>query len=201
VTRPGWKSHGCYPRAMDAAGLESDPELALRVARGGADAGAAETELYRRLAPRVRLYGLRHLRDPAAADDLVQEVLLLTLERLRAGRVRELDRLASFVLGACRLVVWNQRRGRSRRADLLARHAGEFASRTEPDLLRLDLGRLRDCLSRLAARERAVLVETFYEERPSAAIASRLGITSENVRTVRHRAFARVRDCVRGAEA
>ena len=47
---------------------------------------AAETELYRRLAPRVRLYGLRHLREPHAAADLVQQVLLMTLERLRAGK-------------------------------------------------------------------------------------------------------------------
>ena len=59
----------------------------------------------------------------------------------------------------------------------------------------------RECLGRLAERERAVLVETFYEERPSAAIAERLGLTPDNVRTVRHRAFVRLRDCVRGGEA
>ena len=41
----------------------------------------AEAELYRRLAPRVRLYGLRHLRDAQAAADLVQQVMLITLER------------------------------------------------------------------------------------------------------------------------
>jgi len=179
----------------------SDGELALRVAAGGADAGAAESELCRRLAPRVRLYGLRHLRDPASAGDLVQEVLLLTLERLRAGRVREPDRLVSFVFGACRLVVANRRRGRRRRTDLLDRHAGAFPSRTEPDLLRLDLDRLRECLGRLAERERAVLVDTFYAELPSAAIADRLGLTPDNVRTVRHRAFVRLRDCVHGGEA
>lgn len=179
----------------------SDAELAGRVAAGGGDAALAEAELFRRLAPRVRLYGLRHLRDPSSADDLVQEVLLLTLERLRAGRVREPGRLASFVLGACRLVVWNQRRGRRRRAELLDRHPGAFPSRTEPDLVRLDVGRLRECLARLGERERAVLVETFYEERPSAAIADRLGLSPDNVRTVRHRAFVRLRDCVRGGEA
>lgn len=176
----------------------SDAELALRVAAGGEGAAAAETELCRRLAPRVRLYGLRHLRDSSAADDLVQEVLLLTLERLRAGRVREPERLVSFVLGACRLVVRNQRRGRRRRADLLDRHAGAFPSHAEPDLLGFDLDRLRECLERLAERERAVLVETFYAELPSAVIAAGLGLTPDNVRTVRHRAFVRLRDCVRG---
>jgi RNA polymerase sigma-70 factor (ECF subfamily) len=61
-----------------------DAELARRIAAAGArpDAGA-EAELCRRLAPRIRLYGLRHLRDPHAAHDLVQQVLLATLERLR----------------------------------------------------------------------------------------------------------------------
>lgn len=179
----------------------TDAELALRVGAGGEAAAAAETELCRRFGPRVRLYGLRHLRDAAAADDLVQDVLVLTLERLRAGRVREPDRLASFVFGACRLVVWNQRRGRRRRADLLDRHTGAFPGHTEPDLLRLDVDRLRECLARLAQRERSVLVDTFYAELPSGAIAAGLGLTPDHVRTLRHRAFVRLRDCVRGGAA
>jgi RNA polymerase sigma-70 factor (ECF subfamily) len=182
-------------------GEASDGELARRVAAGGRGAAEAESELCRRLAPRVRLYGLRHLRDAAAADDLVQEVLVLTLERLRAGRVRDPDRLASFVFGACRLVVRNLRRGRRRREDLLGRFAFTFPQTTTPDALALDRGRLRECLARLAERERTVLVLTFYAEQPSAEIAARLGTSPENVRTVRHRAFGRLRDCVKGADA
>jgi RNA polymerase sigma-70 factor (ECF subfamily) len=184
----------------DAAALEAVPDgvLAARVAAGDTGAPAAEAELVRRLAPRVRLYGLRHLRDAAAADDLVQEVLLLTLERLRAGRVREPERLASFVLGSCRLVVRNLRRGRRRRDALLDRFSAVFPRRSEPDSLLLDRARLRDCLARLAERERAVLVLTFYAEEPSGAIAARLGLSAENVRTVRHRAFGRLRLCVTG---
>jgi RNA polymerase sigma-70 factor (ECF subfamily) len=187
-------------RAIRAASgrTVSDGELARLVSAAGEAAAEAEEELCRRLAPRVRLYGLRHLRDAASADDLAQEVLLLTLERLRAGRIREPDRLASFVLGACRLVVRNLHRGRRRRAALLDRHAGLFASRAEPDLLPLDLDRLRECLGSLGPRERAVLVATVYAELPSAAIAAGLGLTPDNVRTVRHRAFVRVRDCVLG---
>jgi hypothetical protein len=50
----------------------SDGDLARAVAaRGPSEAEAAESELYRRFAPRVRLYGLRHLRDEDAARDLV----------------------------------------------------------------------------------------------------------------------------------
>ena len=54
-----------------------DATLVRRIAAapGGGDVGA-ETELYRRLAPRVRLYGLKHLRDHHAAADLVQQVMI-----------------------------------------------------------------------------------------------------------------------------
>ena len=187
----------------DSAGLRaaSDGDLARRVASRDGGAAEAECELCARLARRVRLYGLRHLRDAAAADDLVQDVLVLTLERLRSGRVRDPDRLASFVLGACRLVVWNDRRGRSRRGALLERFPEAFARRVEPDGLLLDVARLRECLARLAERERSVVVLTFYAEESSGAIAERLGLTTENVRTVRHRAFVRLRRCVNGGDA
>ena len=187
----------------DGAGLAaaSDGELARRVASQEAGAREAEGELCGRLAPRVRLYGLRHLRDEAAADDLVQDVLVLTLERLRAGRVRDPDRLASFVLGACRLVVWNHRRGRRRRGALLDRFSAVFPRRAEPESVLLDGGRLRDCLARLAERDRSVLVLTFYAEEPPSAIAAQLGLSPENVRTVRHRAFIRLRRCVQGGES
>jgi RNA polymerase sigma-70 factor (ECF subfamily) len=151
--------------------------------------------------PRVRLYGLRHLRDGAAADDLVQEVLVLTLERLRAGRVREPDRLASFVLGACRLVVRNLRRGVRRRQGLLDRYAAVFPTRSELDPTSLDRDRLRECLQRLAERERTVLVLSFYGEQAASEIALTLGTSDANARTIRHRAFGRLRDCVRGGAA
>ncbi len=105
-----------------------DGALARRVAAAGAAPGAnfdqaAEAELCRRLAPRVRLYGLRHLRDRHAAADLVQQVLLLTLERLRAGEVREPERIASFVLGTSRMMVMEMRRGTRRREELLEKWA------------------------------------------------------------------------------
>ena len=57
----------------------SDEALARRIAGGlPGSTDAEEAELYRRFAPRVRLYGRRHLQNDAAADDLAQDVLLLT---------------------------------------------------------------------------------------------------------------------------
>ena len=78
----------------------SDAALVQCVAKGQHE---AEAEVCRRLGPRIRLYGLRHLHSASAADDLVQHVLLKTLEALRAGRLREAVKRAPFVLGTCRM--------------------------------------------------------------------------------------------------
>jgi len=178
----------------EGAAAESDAELAGRV-RGGDR--AAEAELFRRLGPRVRLYGLRHLRDPAAADDLVQDVIVLMFASLRAGKVREEERLASFVLGTCRRIVADLRRGAARRERLLERFGAELVpaagTHEEPSF---DLDRLRRCLERLSERERSVVVLSFYAERRSAEIASEVGLSAANVRVVRHRALVRLRGCM-----
>ena len=74
----------------------NDAELVRQI--GSGTDRQAEAELFRRMAPRVRLYGLRHMRDEHAAEDLTQQVLITTIEALRAGRLREPEKLASFLL-------------------------------------------------------------------------------------------------------
>ena len=80
-------------RGSAATGLStaSDGDIARAIAAAAGAAQAEESELYRRFARRVRLYGLKHLRDEAAAADLAQQVLLVTIQRLRAGEVRNPD--------------------------------------------------------------------------------------------------------------
>src|ERR1044071_1532998 len=118
-----------------------DSDLAQRIAapRGDAD---AEAELCRRFAPRIRLYGLRHLRSAAGAADLVQDVLLMTLTKLRAGALRDSGKLASFILGTCRQRVIDGRRGGLRRERILETFAASFVDAEEPgeplDLQRLE---------------------------------------------------------------
>jgi len=58
--------------------IELDDAELVRKIGSGTDR-EAEAELFRRMAPRIRLYGLRHLRDEHAADDLAQQVLVTTL--------------------------------------------------------------------------------------------------------------------------
>ena len=167
----------------DPARPPEDAALARRVGQAApATDTEAEAELCRRLAPRVRLYGLRHLGNEAAAADLMQQVMLLMIERLRAGALREPERLASFVFGICRMVVLDLRRGHARRERLL----------------NLDHKRLAHCLEALPERERTVLLLTFYDDMPAEALARELDLSPANVRVIRHRGLERLRGCVTG---
>jgi len=178
--------------------VPDDATLARRVAAAApaTDAGA-EAELYRRFAPRIRLYGLRHLGNEAAAADLVQQVVLMLIERLRAGTVREPERLASFVFGICRMTVLDQRRGQARHDRLLATY-GDALSPPQATAPVFDRDRLVHCLERLPERERTALLLTFYDDMPAAKLARELNVSEANLRVIRHRGLQRLRTCVTG---
>jgi RNA polymerase sigma-70 factor (ECF subfamily) len=163
----------------------------------------AEAEICRRLAPRVRLFGLRHLRDDQAAADLAQQVLLMVIQKLRAGALREPDKLASFVLGMSRLTVLDLRRNAARR-DALLRQYGDAAEIVAPaDSNALDQEKLAHCMEGLSERSRAVLVLSFFAEKQAAEVGTELGMSAENTRVVRHRALLALRGCmgIRGEAA
>lgn len=170
-------------------------DLARRVTSGDS---AAEDEMCRRMGPRIRLYGLRHLRCAAAADDLVQQVLLKTLQSLRAGRLRDLDKLAAFVLGTCRMTVLDLRRN-ARRQEQLLEQFGDALVTDRPGMPHLDGERLARCVQALTERERSIIVMTFYDEHTAAESGKSLGVTEANVRVIRHRAIKQLRACMEGA--
>ena len=177
----------------------SDEALARQIAGGpSGSTDAEEGELYRRFAPRVRLYGRRHLQDAAAADDLAQEVLLLTIERLHAGEVRRPEEIASFILGTSRMMAQGERRVSRRREALAARFMDTTIEVAPLSIASLDADRVAACLSALVERDRLVVELTFYADREAPRIAEDLGVTPGAVRTIRHRAMARLRDCVLG---
>nr|MBA3452869.1 sigma-70 family RNA polymerase sigma factor [Deltaproteobacteria bacterium] len=70
-----------------------------------------------------------------------------------------------------------------------------------PTLAALDRERLQHCMLALDARDRAVVVATFVEDRDADEIGATMQLSAGNVRVIRHRALARLRDCVEGAHA
>ncbi len=161
----------------------------------------AEREVCARLAPRLRLYGLRHLADEAAAADLVQDALIVLLEAMRAGRIENPALVDRFVLGTCRNLV--SRRGRNeRRARAFANAAIPLsAPELPPAYSGVDASRLALCLGRLAPKAQRVVLATFQEDRSADEIAVELSTSPGNVRVLRHRAMATLQRCVEGAAA
>lgn len=187
---------------MPAIADASDGDLARTVAAGTpGEAEAAEGELYRRFGPRVRLYGLRHLRDQDAALDLMQQVMLMTIEKLRSGAVRDVDQIAAFVFGVSRSLVKDQKRLEWRREQLRATFIVPATSDAPTSDAALDVDRLEQCLARLAERDRMVIMLTFYAERTAGDVAAELSLKEGNVRVIRHRAVERLRTCMTRGEA
>jgi RNA polymerase sigma-70 factor (ECF subfamily) len=186
------------PDTHAAAEAVTDEALARRIAGGlPGTTGAEEAELYRRFAPRVRLYGRRHLQNGMAADDLAQDVLLLTIEKLRGGEVRRPEEIGSFILGTSRMMARGERRVARRREALAARFA-EPTTVPAAGASVLDTHRVGACLRALGERDRLVVLLTFYADREAPRIAEDLGLSPGAVRTIRHRAIARLRECVLG---
>jgi RNA polymerase sigma-70 factor (ECF subfamily) len=172
----------------------TDAELVRRAAVRDDGGRADETELCRRFAPRIRLYGLRHLRCEDRARDLVQAVLLALVEAVRGGRIDEPEHVDRFVLGCCRNVVARMRDGDARAipvdpADL------EIAGAT-PTLEHLDAAALYRCMVKLDLRSRVVVQMSFHDDATAEAIGVHLGTTAVHVRVLRHGAIAQLRHCL-----
>ena len=185
------------PREIPDEGLAVPPvdPVVLRALDGDVD---AEREVCRRLMPAIRAFSHRRLR-PASAEDFAQDVLVLLLEAMRARRVQDPARLASFALGLCKNLARDRARSSERRRDLL-----QMYGLTEDDLVSVDAlpelrrEKLEDCYSQLADRARQVIRATFCEDDVDSEIASALAMTEANVRVVRHRTLAVLRTCLEG---
>ena len=172
--------------------VRTDAELVIAVAGGER---AAEGALCARFAPRIRLYGLKHLRDEDAARELVQTVLIALLEAARAKRIVEVEHVDRFVLGTCRNSVARVRQ----KASPWASEEALGALSVPPE--RIELGSLFGCLGALDPRGRQVLMMSFVEECTADEVALRLALSAVNVRVLRHRALASVRRCLGRGEA
>jgi RNA polymerase sigma-70 factor (ECF subfamily) len=186
--------YGCLSMSQLIEATDGDLARTIAAQEPGS-AELAETELYRRFAPRVRLYGLRHLRDEESARDLVQQVMLLTIQKLRGGAIRDADQIGSFILGVSRTMAIDLKRRERRRERLRETFAVEPAVAGADDGA-LDLDRLESCLGRLTERERMIVLLTFYAERSARQVGEEMTMTEGNVRVTRHRAIGRLRDCM-----
>ena len=157
---------------------------------------SAEAELVRLFADRVMFLALARTRDPEAARDLKQDVMLVVVRALRNGQLREAERLGAFVYGIARNLINNYLRSRSRAREDPIDAAFDLASTPDAvDTDRRDL--VRRVLGTLESTDRRILLLTLVEGLKPGEIAARLGLTAEVVRTRKSRALKKTTERVK----
>ena len=181
----------------DAVEAVENSELVRQVAArlAGAANANAEAELCRRFFSRAQLYGLKHLKHPEQARDLAQAVMVAVLLAARENKIADPYHLERFVLGTCRNVASRMRetdaRAQPTESSELERLVG-----AAPELEVIEQSALYGCLRRLDARGRQVVYLSFHEQQSADEIARELETSPGNVRVLRHRAVAQLRECL-----
>jgi RNA polymerase sigma-70 factor (ECF subfamily) len=173
---------------------DEQASLAQRIRDGNADAEEAFVRLF---GERIRVMMLARIRDPETARELTQDALLAAWRSVREGRLRDVERLAPFVLGTARNIVNNYIRARAAepRLEPLTGDADRVPAPNEgPDRERREL--VAAALRRLSADDREVLLLTLVRGLTPREIARELGLGVDVVRTRKSRALKRAMEAV-----
>ena len=166
-------------------------DLAQRVREGDS---SAEEELSAYFHPRILAMAVFRLREPEAAREIAQESLLAVLLALRQGKLREPEKLPSFVSGTARNLINNHFRSLRTQPDQMPLDLDTPSSvnfATEAELLE-QRRMVREALGRIDPRDRAILLLTLVEGMNPREIAPRVGLSPENVRTRKMRAIRQI---------
>ena len=151
-----------------------------------------------RLRSSIRALGVR----AEAIDDIAQEALVIALTKLD-----EFDRGSDFgawVRQIARRLVANERRKELRRNQILSDDVTDLLLDLRPEpaqwadrLEREDeLSALRKCLAALPKRGRELLHQRYFEDLSPGTIASRLGLTSNQIRQSLLRLRRELLECI-----
>ncbi len=154
------------------------------------------TALFQRWAPRLHGFFMRALREPAAADDLLQ-MTFLKLHRAR-GSFRPLLRLRGWLYAIATRELREELR-RRRHSPLASKEQQdeerhENADDPHPLEARQRATAVQTAIERLPESQRAVLYLHRYEEMTFAEIAQVLGTTEGAVKLRAFRAYEKLRE-------
>jgi RNA polymerase sigma-70 factor (ECF subfamily) len=168
-------------------------ELAERIFRGDRK---AEGELCARITPGIRQILKRRVHNFALVDDLTQDVLLTSIERLRRERLADPSRLEAFVMQTARRMAEGDQRKQYRRKtdsvpDLEDVTPNTEPQQTDPVEVAEMAALVHKVLQELPCRDRLILVMYYLEGKDKAIICRELGIDESHVKVVLYRARRR----------
>lgn len=181
-----------------------DPSALVERIRAGDP--AAETELVERYRHGLSYLLRKVTGDPAASEDVLQETFQVVLRRVRAGELREPDKLSGFVRQTAKNLAMRERHRSGRwkgagewepdrgPADPEEGQLGRLLREEQARLVRRVLGELRN------VRDRQILVRYYLAGHDKEEICRDLGLSSMNFNLVLFRARERFRKLVEEAE-
>lgn len=189
-------------RSDTSAAAAADP-LVGAIAAGSVEAERAFVLRYQR---GVRALVVRACRpgDPVV-DDLVQDVLMTVLGRLRQGALLDANALPAYLQATIAHATTAEYRRRRMRGESIEREQLEAVPSSSPSPAeQVQRSHLREAVQALieelpVARDRAVLRGFYLEERERDELCAELGIDEPHFRRVLHRARERLRELVERA--
>ncbi len=171
--------------------------LAERIAAGDR---AAEAQLVERFRRGVTVIARRACGDAGLAEDVAQEVVRVAIERIRAGSLREPDRLPGFVAGLARNLAVDADRRRRARGQHAAGDAADLAvpapgpSPLQDVLDREQSQRAREVLDEVAiGRDREILRRVYLNGDAREDVCRELGLSRLQLARILFRARERFR--------
>jgi RNA polymerase sigma-70 factor, ECF subfamily len=179
---------GVLTEASQAAGV-----LAARILAGDRAAEDEMVSVYRR---GVFVIAVARTRDRETALDLTQEILIAVLKALRAGRLRDSEKLAAFIQGTARNLINNYIRTKVRHAEVeLDVELNGEACGPDPveELESLERRRLvQRELESFSAIDRQILLLSLVDGHSLAAVAQKLKLSHDAVRARKSRAVRKI---------
>lgn len=132
------------------------------------------------------------LQSPQAIEDVRQETYTRVFAALRAGKIRQPERLGAFVNSMCNNVLLEQYRASSRHSSLEDEEQKDFPALTVDVLGTIaakQMGeKVRSILEEMPEKDRRLLREVFLEERDKDDVCRDFGVDRDYLRVLLHRA-------------
>jgi RNA polymerase sigma factor (sigma-70 family) len=167
-----------------------ESEMAARIRSGDS---AAENEFVAHYGRRILLIATARTRDREAARDLVQEILMAAVQALRAGHLREAEKLSAFVHGTARNLINNYLRTRARRAECTLDSVNELGKDSVEDQEFQERRRLvQQELQSCGVLDQKILLYSLVDGHSLAEVAQRLELSYEAVRARKSRLIKKI---------
>jgi RNA polymerase sigma-70 factor, ECF subfamily len=160
----------------------------------------AEAELVHRYQGGINIIIGRVVRNDAVIEDLSQETFRIVLEKIRAGEVREPERLSGFICGVAQNLAIDYVRRIRRTVQQEERGVPEQICDSQPDpfeqLWRKERAQIvRQVIGELKVqRDREVLFRYYIAEEDKEQVCADLGLNSQQFNTIIFRALKRYRE-------